>query len=142
MPERLVGKIAIVTGAGEAARVPGSSPIAPYPMVKHGLVGQPLALEYDGVRVSVIAPATSRRRPRSLTRTRSRIRMPKGGGPMTSTRPERRGRPEEVAMTVLFHASDEAPFSIAETIVIDGWAFGAVSRMKRRRLRASCGGKR
>ena len=34
--------------------------------------------------------------------------------------PKRIGRPEEVAMTALFLASDEAPFINAETIVIDG----------------------
>jgi NAD(P)-dependent dehydrogenase (short-subunit alcohol dehydrogenase family) len=34
--------------------------------------------------------------------------------------PRRIGRPEEVANTALFLASDEAPFINAETIVIDG----------------------
>jgi len=34
--------------------------------------------------------------------------------------PKRIGKPEEVAMTALFLASDEAPFINAETIVIDG----------------------
>jgi NAD(P)-dependent dehydrogenase (short-subunit alcohol dehydrogenase family) len=34
--------------------------------------------------------------------------------------PRRIGRPEEVAHTALFLASDEAPFINAETVVIDG----------------------
>ena len=34
--------------------------------------------------------------------------------------PKRIGRPEEVAHTALFLASDEAPFINAETVVIDG----------------------
>jgi len=34
--------------------------------------------------------------------------------------PKRIGRPEEIAMTALFLASDEAPFLNAETILVDG----------------------
>ena len=34
--------------------------------------------------------------------------------------PKRIGRPDEVAMTAVFLASDEAPFINAETITIDG----------------------
>ena len=96
----------------------------PYPVAKHAVVGltRALAIEYAarGIRVNAIAPgyidtpiaaeywatfddpAAERRRAEDLHP------------------PRRIGRPEEVAMTALFLASDEAPFINAETIVIDG----------------------
>lgn len=96
----------------------------PYPVAKHALLGltRALGIEYaaDGVRVNAIAPGyvetpiataywntfpdpdAERRRAYDLHP------------------PKRIGKPEEVAMTALFLASDEAPFINAETIVIDG----------------------
>ena len=96
----------------------------PYPVAKHALVGltRALAIEYaaEGIRVNAIAPGyietpiaeaywntfpdpdAERRRAYDLHP------------------PKRIGKPEEVAMTALFLASDEAPFINAETIVIDG----------------------
>lgn len=96
----------------------------PYPVAKHALLGltRALGVEYAarGIRVNAIAPGyietpiaidywntfpdpdAERRRAYDLHP------------------PKRIGRPEEVAMTALFLASDEAPFINAETIVIDG----------------------
>ena len=96
----------------------------PYPVAKHALVGltRSLGIEYAarGIRVNAIAPgyietpiaeaywntfadpAAERRRAYDLHP------------------PKRIGRPEEVAMTAVFLASDEAPFINAETITIDG----------------------
>jgi len=96
----------------------------PYPVAKHGLLGltRALGVEYaaQGVRVNAIAPgyietqiafdywntfpdpAAERRRAYDLHPTK------------------RIGRPEEVAMTAVFLASDEAPFINAACIVIDG----------------------
>jgi NAD(P)-dependent dehydrogenase (short-subunit alcohol dehydrogenase family) len=96
----------------------------PYPVAKHALLGltRALGIEYAdrGVRVNAIAPGyihtpiaeawwatfpdpdAERRRAFDLHP------------------PRRIGRPEEVAMTALFLASDEAPFINAECIVIDG----------------------
>jgi NAD(P)-dependent dehydrogenase (short-subunit alcohol dehydrogenase family) len=96
----------------------------PYPVAKHALVGltRALAIEYagQGIRVNAIAPgyietqiaidywntfpdpAAERRRAEALHP------------------PGRIGRPQEVAWTAVFLASDEAPFINAETIVIDG----------------------
>ena len=96
----------------------------PYPVAKHALLGltRSLGIEYaaQGIRVNGIAPgyintpiaeaywagfpdpAAERRRAEDLHP------------------PKRIGRPEEVAMTAVFLASDEAPFINAETIVIDG----------------------
>ena len=96
----------------------------PYPVAKHAVIGltRALAIEYAarGIRVNAIAPgyietpiaaeywatfpdpAAERRRVEHLHP------------------PRRIGRPEEVAWTAVFLASDEAPFINAETIVIDG----------------------
>jgi NAD(P)-dependent dehydrogenase (short-subunit alcohol dehydrogenase family) len=96
----------------------------PYPVAKHALVGltRALAIEYaaDGVRVNAIAPGYIE----TPIATAYWNTFP---DPDAEKRraydlhpPKRIGRPEEVAMTALFLASDEAPFINAETIVIDG----------------------
>jgi NAD(P)-dependent dehydrogenase (short-subunit alcohol dehydrogenase family) len=96
----------------------------PYPVAKHALVGltRALAIEYAarGVRVNAIAPGyidTPIAKAYWATfpdpaaeRARAENIHP----------PRRIGRPEEVAHTALFLASDEAPFINAETVVIDG----------------------
>jgi len=96
----------------------------PYPVAKHALVGltRALAIEYAarGVRVNAIAPGYidtpiaeaywATFADPAAERARAENIHP----------PKRIGRPEEVAHTALFLASDEAPFINAETIVIDG----------------------
>lgn len=96
----------------------------PYPVAKHGLIGltRALGVEYaaEGVRVNAIAPGyidTQIARDYwagfpdpAAERARAEALHP----------PRRIGSPEEVAMTAVFLASDEAPFINAETIVIDG----------------------
>ena len=96
----------------------------PYPVAKHALLGltRSLGIEYAsrGVRVNAIAPGYIETpiataywatfRDPDAERQRACDLHP----------PRRIGRPEEVAMTALFLASDEAPFINAETIVIDG----------------------
>ena len=96
----------------------------PYPVAKHGLLGltRALGVEYAarGIRVNAIAPgyietnlaldywntfpdpAAERQRVYDLHP------------------PRRIGQPEEVAMTAVFLASDEAPFINATSIAIDG----------------------
>lgn len=96
----------------------------PYPVAKHALIGltRALAIEYaaKGIRVNAIAPGyietqlnvdywNSMADPAAARRASYDLHPPK-----------RIGRPEEVAMTAVFLASDEAPFINAETIVIDG----------------------
>ena len=96
----------------------------PYPVAKHGLLGltRALGIQYaaEGIRVNAIAPGyietpiaeaywnafpdPDRERQRAYD-----LHPPK-----------RIGTPEEVAMTALFLASDEAPFINAACIVIDG----------------------
>ena len=96
----------------------------PYPVAKHALVGltRALGIEYaaDGIRVNAIAPGYIE----TPIATAYWNTFP---DPDAEKRraydlhpPKRIGRPEEVAMTALFLASDEAPFINAETIVIDG----------------------
>jgi NAD(P)-dependent dehydrogenase (short-subunit alcohol dehydrogenase family) len=96
----------------------------PYPVAKHALVGltRALAIEYAarGIRVNAIAPGYidtpiaeaywATFPDPAAERARAEAIHP----------PRRIGRPEEVAHTALFLASDEAPFINAETIVIDG----------------------
>lgn len=96
----------------------------PYPVAKHGLLGltRALGVEYaaEGIRVNAIAPGyidTQIARdywagfddPHAERAKAERLHPP-----------QRIGTPEEVAMTAVFLASDEAPFINAETIVIDG----------------------
>jgi NAD(P)-dependent dehydrogenase (short-subunit alcohol dehydrogenase family) len=96
----------------------------PYPVAKHGLLGltRALGVQYaaENIRVNAICPGyieTEIARDYWATfpdpqaeRQRAYDLHP----------PRRIGRPEEVAMTALFLASDEAPFINAAAIVIDG----------------------
>lgn len=96
----------------------------PYPVAKHALIGltRSLGVEYAeaNVRVNAIAPGyTDTQIARdywaefpdpAAERARAEKLHP----------PRRIARPEEIAMTAVFLASDEAPFINAETIVIDG----------------------
>ena len=96
----------------------------PYPVAKHAVLGltRALGIEYAerGVRVNAIAPGYIET-PIAVAhwntfpdpeaeRRRAHALHP----------PRRIGRPEEVAWTAVFLASDEAPFINAATIVIDG----------------------
>ena len=96
----------------------------PYPVAKHGLIGltRALGIEYAsrGVRVNAIAPgyiATPAVEAHWQTfddpaaaKARIEALLPPG----------RLGQPEEVAMTAVFLASDEAPFINASCLTIDG----------------------
>ncbi|KKC41450.1 short-chain dehydrogenase [Devosia epidermidihirudinis] len=96
----------------------------PYPVAKHALIGltRALAIEYaaQGVRVNAIAPGYimtpiaeaywNTFPDPAAEKLRAETLHP----------PRRIGRPEEVANTAIFLASDEAPFINAETIMIDG----------------------
>ncbi len=115
------GAIVNIASSHSFSIIPGCFP---YPVAKHGLLGLTRALGIDyaaeGIRVNAIAPgyietdlaldywntfpdpAAERKRVFDMHP------------------PKRIGRPEEVAMTALFLASDEAPFINAACIVIDG----------------------
>jgi NAD(P)-dependent dehydrogenase (short-subunit alcohol dehydrogenase family) len=96
----------------------------PYPVAKHAVVGlvRALGLEYarQGVRVNAIAPGyvdTQLARDHWASFPDPEAERSKA---YALHPPGRIGRPEEVAMTAVFLASDEAPFINAATIVIDG----------------------
>jgi NAD(P)-dependent dehydrogenase (short-subunit alcohol dehydrogenase family) len=96
----------------------------PYPVAKHGLLGltRSLGIQYaaDGIRVNAISPGYIETQiavdywntfdDPDAERQRTYDMHP----------PKRIGKAEEVAMTAVFLASDEAPFINATAIVIDG----------------------
>ena len=98
--------------------IPGAFP---YPVAKHALVGmtRSLGIEYAarGVRVTSISPGLI-----LVPRIEDWFeREPGARERQTELLPPRRiGRPEEVAYTALFLASDEARFINATDILIDG----------------------
>jgi NAD(P)-dependent dehydrogenase (short-subunit alcohol dehydrogenase family) len=96
----------------------------PYPVAKHALLGltRSLGIEYAarGIRVNAIAPGY-------IETPIAEAYWNTFPDPAAEKRraydlhpPKRIGRPEEVAMTAVFLASDEAPFINAATITIDG----------------------
>lgn len=96
----------------------------PYPVAKHGLLGltRALGIQYaaQGVRVNAIAPGyveTDIARDYWNTFPDPEAERQKA---CDLHPPKRIGRPEEVAMTAVFLASDEAPFINATSIAIDG----------------------
>ncbi|MGO2392841.1 MAG: SDR family oxidoreductase [Halomonas sp.] len=121
MLEQGGGAIINIASTHSFAIIPGCFP---YPVAKHGLIGltRALGIEYAarGVRVNAIAPgyiATPAVEMHWQTfddpgaaRTHIEALLPPG----------RLGKPEEVAMTVVFLASDEAPFINATCLTIDG----------------------
>jgi NAD(P)-dependent dehydrogenase (short-subunit alcohol dehydrogenase family) len=96
----------------------------PYPVAKHGLIGltRSLGIEYaaDGIRVNAIAPGYIETEIARAYWAGFPDPEAERQRAMSIHPPGRIGRPEEVAMTAVFLASDEAPFINAETIVIDG----------------------
>jgi NAD(P)-dependent dehydrogenase (short-subunit alcohol dehydrogenase family) len=115
------GAIVNIASSHSFSIIPGCFP---YPVAKHGLLGLTRALGIDyaaqGVRVNAIAPGYVETQiavdywntfpDPSAERQRTYDLHP----------PKRIGKPDEVAMTAVFLASDEAPFINAACIVIDG----------------------
>ncbi|MCW6507849.1 SDR family oxidoreductase [Lichenifustis flavocetrariae] len=121
MLERGNGAIVNIASSHSFSIIPGCFP---YPVAKHGLLGLTRALGIDyaarGVRVNAIAPG--------YVETQIAVdywnTFPDPEAERLRTYnlhpPKRIGRPDEVAMTAVFLASDEAPFINAACIVIDG----------------------
>jgi len=121
MRKRQAGVIINITSCHSFNIIPHTFP---YPVAKHGLLGltRALGIEYaaEGIRVNAIAPGYIETQiaqdywqtfpDPEAERARAYTLHP----------PQRIGKPEEVAMTAVFLASDEAPFINAATIVIDG----------------------
>lgn len=121
MVERRAGSIVNIASTHAFQIIPGCFP---YPVAKHGVIGltRALGIEYAprNVRVNAIAPGyietqlthdwwNEQPDPRAAREATLALQ------PM-----KRIGRPEEVAMTAVFLASDEAPFINASCITIDG----------------------
>ncbi|WP_081709444.1 SDR family oxidoreductase [Mesorhizobium erdmanii] len=121
MLDQGAGSIVNIASTHSFSIIPGCFP---YPVAKHGLLGLTRALGIDyaarGVRVNAIAPG--------YIETQIAVdywnTFPDPEAERRRTyelHPQKRiGKPEEVAMTALFLASDEAPFLNAACIVIDG----------------------
>ncbi|GLQ56754.1 SDR family oxidoreductase [Devosia nitrariae] len=121
MREQKQGSIVNIASSHAFTIIPGTFP---YPVAKHGLLGltRSLGIEYaaDNVRVNAISPG--------YIETQLALDYWDGFPDPAAERqrtydlhpPKRIGRPEEVAMTAVFLASDEAPFINAANIVIDG----------------------
>ena len=96
----------------------------PYPVAKHGLIGltRALGVEFaaEGIRVNAIAPGYIETEIARAYWAGFPDPEAERQRAMAIHPPGRIGRPDEVAMTAVFLASDEAPFINAETIVIDG----------------------
>ncbi|WP_322010266.1 SDR family oxidoreductase [Paraburkholderia sp. J12] len=121
MVERGAGSIVNIASTHAFQIIPGCFP---YPVAKHGVLGltRALGIEYapKNVRVNAIAPGYIETQ---LTRDWWDSQQdPKAARAETlALSPMKRiGRPDEVAMTAVFLASDEAPFINASCITIDG----------------------
>jgi NAD(P)-dependent dehydrogenase (short-subunit alcohol dehydrogenase family) len=121
MVERRAGSIINIASTHAFQIIPGCFP---YPVAKHGVIGltRALGIEYapKNVRVNAIAPGYIETQlthdwwnaqPDPEAARKATLELP----PM-----KRIGKPEEVAMTAVFLASDEAPFINASCITIDG----------------------
>ncbi|MCA7888083.1 SDR family oxidoreductase [Burkholderia contaminans] len=121
MVERGRGSIVNIASTHAFRIIPGCFP---YPVAKHGVLGltRALGIEYAArnVRVNAIAPGYIETQ---LTRDWWDA-QPDPAAARAETlalQPMKRiGRPEEVAMTAVFLASDEAPFINAACITVDG----------------------
>ncbi|WP_431822421.1 SDR family oxidoreductase [Burkholderia sp. F1] len=121
MVERGRGSIVNIASTHAFRIIPGCFP---YPVAKHGVLGltRALGIEYAArnVRVNAIAPGYV---DTQLTRDWW-DEQPDPAAARADTlalQPMKRiGKPEEVAMTAVFLASDEAPFINATCITVDG----------------------
>ncbi|SPB17302.1 short chain dehydrogenase [Caballeronia novacaledonica] len=121
MVERGRGSIVNIASTHSFKIIPGCFP---YPVAKHGVIGltRALGIEYapDNVRVNAIAPGYIETQ-LTLDWWDSQA-DPKAARQATlDLQPMKRiGQPQEVAMTAVFLASDEAPFINASCITVDG----------------------
>jgi 2-hydroxycyclohexanecarboxyl-CoA dehydrogenase len=115
---------AIVNVASEAGRV-GSQGSAVYSAAKAGVIGFTRAIAREssrfGVRVNAVAPGPIdtpllNAAPTELGEIGERLKA----GMIAATSMRRIGRPEEVAATIAFLASDDASFITGQTVNVSG----------------------
>jgi NAD(P)-dependent dehydrogenase (short-subunit alcohol dehydrogenase family) len=121
MVERGAGSIVNIASTHSFKIIPGCFP---YPVAKHGVIGltRALGIEYAprNVRVNAIAPGYIETQ---LTHDWWNGQTDPAAAKQATLdlQPMKRiGRPEEVAMTAVFLASDEATFINASCITVDG----------------------
>ncbi|ASL44542.1 putative oxidoreductase [Burkholderia sp. AD24] len=121
MVERGAGSIINIASTHSFKIIPGCFP---YPVAKHGVIGltRALGIEYAprNVRVNAIAPGYIETQ---LTHDWWNEQADPAAAQQATLdlQPMKRiGRPEEVAMTAVLLASDEAPFINATCITVDG----------------------
>ncbi|WP_109482253.1 SDR family oxidoreductase [Paraburkholderia sp. C35] len=121
MVERGAGSIVNIASTHSFKIIPGCFP---YPVAKHGVIGltRALGIEYAprNVRVNAIAPGYIETQ---LTRDWWDGQNDPAAAKQATLDLQpmgRIGKPEEVAMTAVFLASDEAPFINASCITVDG----------------------
>jgi NAD(P)-dependent dehydrogenase (short-subunit alcohol dehydrogenase family) len=115
------GAIVNIASSHSFTIIPGCFP---YPVAKHGLLGltRALGIEYAarGLRVNAIAPGYVETQI-AVDHWNTFPDPPAERQRICDLHPPKRiGKPDEVAMTAVFLASDEAPFINAACIVIDG----------------------
>lgn len=121
MRKQKAGAIINIASSHSFTIIPSSFP---YPVAKHGLIGltRALGIEYasENIRVNAIAPGYIETQ--LAVDYWGKFDDPQAARQQTYDLhpPKRIGQPEEVAMTAVFLASDEAPFINAECINIDG----------------------
>ncbi|QCP51052.1 SDR family oxidoreductase [Trinickia violacea] len=121
MVERGRGSIVNIASTHAFKIIPGCFP---YPVAKHGVLGltRALGIEYAArqVRVNAIAPGYIET-PLTLDWWNGQPDPAAARQATLDLQPMKRiGRPDEVAMTAVFLASDEAPFINASCITVDG----------------------
>ncbi|HEY2021388.1 SDR family oxidoreductase [Paraburkholderia sp.] len=121
MVERGAGAIVNIASTHAFKIIPGCFP---YPVAKHGVLGltRALGIEYAprNVRVNAIAPGYIETQLTHDWWNEQADPVAAKQATLDLQPMKRIGRPEEVAMTAVFLASDEAPFINASCITVDG----------------------
>ncbi|MFL9905182.1 SDR family oxidoreductase [Paraburkholderia sp. RL17-337-BIB-A] len=121
MVERGAGSIVNIASTHAFKIIPGCFP---YPVAKHGVIGltRALGIEYAprNVRVNAIAPGYIETQLTHDWWNEQADPVAAKQATLDLQPMKRIGRPEEVAMTAVFLASDEAPFINASCITVDG----------------------
>ncbi|MGH8783357.1 SDR family oxidoreductase [Paraburkholderia sp.] len=121
MVERGAGSIVNIASTHAFKIIPGCFP---YPVAKHGVLGltRALGIEYAprNVRVNAIAPGYVETQLTHDWWGAQNDPVAARQATLDLQPMKRIGRPDEVAMTAVFLASDEAPFINASCITVDG----------------------
>jgi NAD(P)-dependent dehydrogenase (short-subunit alcohol dehydrogenase family) len=120
---RHAGRGGSIVNTGSGASLVGVRDLAPYVASKHAVLGltrsAALELAAEGIRVNAVCPGPIDTRMQHAIE--SELGDPNAHEAVLAALPMgRHGRPEEVARTVLFLASDAASFVTGAAIAVDG----------------------